>query len=127
IRQSVVPATDFAARALELMTTYDGAIDESLADALRSLGGRGINATDFDWAKVPDHLRMNFAVIDRRGNVVRTGRDIVALQRELAGDVRQEIAAARARSLSGGQGSTAAYSNDAQVPLQDVGQSVQYG
>ena len=121
IRKSVVPATDFAARALEAMTPYDGAIDESLADALRSLGGRGINATDFDWTKVPDHLRMNFAVIDRRGNVVRTGRDIVALQRELAGDVRQAIAAASARSLRGGQGSTAASPLDAKVHQKGAG------
>ncbi len=98
IRKSVVPATEFAKRALERMRPFDGAIDVALADALRSLGGHGIDAADFDWSRVPDHLRMRFAVVDRRGEVLRSGRDLVRLQQELSNQVTQAVATATARS-----------------------------
>ncbi|HIW95273.1 MAG TPA: ATP-dependent RNA helicase HrpA [Candidatus Corynebacterium gallistercoris] len=98
LRTTVVPATDFAAKAVEQMVPYDGAFDQSLADALRKLGGSGINATDFDWTRIPQHLRMQFAAVDRRGKVVDKDRDLGALQERLAGQVTQAIAQATARS-----------------------------
>ena len=100
LRTSVVPATNFADRALENMVPFEKPIDESLANALRQCGGRGINADDFDWDRVPDHLRMNFAVIDRRGHVLESSRDLAKLQQSLAGEVHQAIATATARSAS---------------------------
>lgn len=101
LRRTVVPATDFARHALDRMTPFDGAIDEALADALRLLGGSGISASDFDWSRIPDHLRMNVAAIDRRGKIVDKDRDLTALQDRLSGQVTQAIAQASARSLSG--------------------------
>lgn len=100
LRKSVVPAVNFAERALEKMTPFQGPIDEALADALRSLGGSGINADDFDWSRVPEHLRMQFAAIDRRGKVVRKGRDLSSLQQQLTGQINQAIAQATARTAS---------------------------
>jgi ATP-dependent helicase HrpA len=97
LRTTVVPAGEFARAALQRMTPFDGAVDEALADALRSLGGSGISASDFDWSRVPDHLRMIFAAVDRRGNTVARSRDLADLQRELAGEITQSIAAAAAR------------------------------
>lgn len=102
LRRSVVPATDFAEHALQRMTPFDGAIDAALADALRSLGGSGISASDFDWSKVPSHLRMNVAAIDRRGHVVDQDRDVNALQQRLTSQVTNAIAQAAARSLGSG-------------------------
>ena len=106
LRRTVVPATDFARHALERMTPFDGAIDDALADALRSLGGSGISATDFNWSRVPDHLRMNVAAIDRRGKVVDTSRDLKELQDKLSGQVTQAIAQATARSAQSGPSPT---------------------
>jgi ATP-dependent helicase HrpA len=100
LRTTVVPAGEFARAALQRMTPFDGAVDESLADALRSLGGSGISAGDFDWSRVPDHLRMSFAAVDRRGNTVARSRDLGNLQRELAGEITQSIAAAAARGTA---------------------------
>ncbi|WP_151902846.1 ATP-dependent RNA helicase HrpA [Corynebacterium urogenitale] len=102
LRRTVVPATDFARRALQSMTPFDGPIDEALADALRSLGGSGISSSDFDWSRVPDHLRMNIAAIDRRGKVVDSSRNITELQERLSGQVTQAIAQASARSNPAG-------------------------
>ncbi|WP_313770428.1 ATP-dependent RNA helicase HrpA [Corynebacterium anserum] len=100
LRRTVVPATDFARTALERMVPFDGPIDEALAGALRCLGGTGIQADDFDWSRVPDHLRMNVAAIDRRGKVVDKDRDLEALQSRLAGQITRAIAQASARSFS---------------------------
>lgn len=102
LRKSVVPATNFAQAALDRMTPFDGPIDRALADALRGLGGSGINAEDFDWARVPEHLRMQFAAVDRRGKVVRKDRDLDSLQQQLTGQINQAIAQATARASAQG-------------------------
>lgn len=97
-RRSVVPAPDFAARALNMMTPYARPLRESLADALRQLGGSGINAADFDVAKLPAHLRFNFATIDRRGDVTDQDRDLVALQKRRSGQVTNAVSKAAGTS-----------------------------
>ena len=103
LRKSVVPATNFARGALERMNPFDGPIDLALADALRSMGGSGISPEDFDWARVPDHLKMQFAAVDRRGKVVRKGKDLDLLQQQLTGQINQAIAQATARASVQGE------------------------
>lgn len=100
LRTTVVPAGEFARAALERMTPYDGSVDEALADALRGLGGSGISASDFDWTRVPNHLRMAFAAVDRRGKVIARSRDLPALKQELAGEITRSIATVAARQSS---------------------------
>ena len=100
LRKSVVPAVNFAEQALDRMTPFQDPIDDALADALRSLGGSGINSDDFDWTRVPEHLRMQFAAVDRRGKVVKKGRDLSSLQQQLTGQINQAIAQATARTSS---------------------------
>ncbi|MDN5682882.1 ATP-dependent RNA helicase HrpA [Corynebacterium glyciniphilum] len=101
LRTSVVPAAQFARAALDRMTPYDGPVDQALADALRSLGGTGIGATDFDWNRVPAHLRMTYAAVDRRGKVIAASKDLGELQERLSGEITQSIASATARSSQG--------------------------
>lgn len=98
LRTSVVPASNFASAALKRMVPFDGEFGFALAEALRELGGQGISAQDFDWSRVPGHLRMQFAAIDRRGNVIEKSRDLKYLQNKLAGQVTSAIAQAAARS-----------------------------
>lgn len=101
LRVSVVPAAQFADAALERMVAFEGPITTALADALRALGGRGIDADDFDVTRIPDHLRMTVAAIDRRGNIVDSDRDIPALVARRTREINQAIAAASARGLRG--------------------------
>ncbi|MGJ0182664.1 ATP-dependent RNA helicase HrpA [Corynebacterium glyciniphilum] len=101
LRTSVVPAAQFARAALDRMTPYDGPVDQALADALRSLGGTGIGAADFDWDRVPAHLRMTYAAVDRRGKVIAASKDLGDLQERLSGEITQSIASATARSSHG--------------------------
>lgn len=102
LRTGVVPAGEFARAALTRMTPYAGPVDVALADALRGLGGSGISGSDFDWSRVPDHLRMGFAVIDRRGQVVARSRDLDQLRQELAGEITRSIASVAARKSTVG-------------------------
>ncbi|WP_231699704.1 MULTISPECIES: ATP-dependent RNA helicase HrpA [Corynebacterium] len=97
LRTSVVPANQFAEQALKRMVPFDGPIDVALADALRQLGGVGISASDFNWERVPDHLRMQFAAIDRRGKVVKKSRVLADLQTSLKAQVTSAVAQASAR------------------------------
>ncbi|MDK8819885.1 ATP-dependent RNA helicase HrpA [Corynebacterium amycolatum] len=99
LRKSVVPAPDFARRALETMTPYSGRFVDVFADALRRLGGSGINGADFDPSKLPAHLRFNYAVIDRHGNIVDQSRDLAPLRAKHAATVSTAVSK-RAKSAA---------------------------
>jgi ATP-dependent helicase HrpA len=59
---------------------------------VRTVTGVAVPAGAFDAAKVPAHLRVNFAVDDERGTTLATGKDLDALRAELAPKVRAAIA-----------------------------------
>ncbi|MET7639105.1 ATP-dependent RNA helicase HrpA [Streptomyces sp. NPDC005438] len=77
VRRNCVPAPNFAERFLAVRPGPDEAAPEPLTSALaRELGrmtGARISAEDFDWSKVPDHLRITFRVVDERGRPVTSG------------------------------------------------------
>ena len=91
LRRTVVPAPEFAERAIDRLIPYEGTITQQLADVLRELGGQGINATDFQASKLPAHLRMNYGAIDKRGNIVDSNRDLAALVRRQAGHIKSSV------------------------------------
>ena len=91
LRRTVVPAPEFAERAIDRLIPYEGPITQQLADVLRELGGQGINATDFQASKLPAHLRMNYGAIDKRGKVVDSDRDLAALVRRQAGHIKSSV------------------------------------
>lgn len=94
IRRSVVPAPDHARAALATIGPEDGPLDEALARALRERVGAPVAAADFDWARVPDHLRMTFRVEDHRRRRLAEGKVLGELQTQMAGRVRSTIARA---------------------------------
>ena len=112
LRKTVVPAPDFAERALEAIREKqddDGTGEsdlretpfaEALADALHSVGGRGINGTDFNPSALPEHLKVTFAAIDRRGKVVDHDTDLGALKRRQAGKIKSSVSKAGRTSES---------------------------
>mgnify|MGYP002648359236 FL=1 len=68
-----------------------GAAAQQLADVLRELGGHGINASDFQPDKLPDHLRMNYAAIDKSGTIIDSDRDLAALRERQAGHIKSSV------------------------------------
>ncbi|WP_288831493.1 ATP-dependent RNA helicase HrpA [uncultured Corynebacterium sp.] len=94
LRRTVVPAPDFAARALPKLIPHASPLVEQLAEVLRSLGGSGINATDFRPEALPAHLRITYAAIDKRGNTIDTDKDLGALKTRRAGQIRSSVSKA---------------------------------
>ncbi|SDL77365.1 ATP-dependent helicase HrpA [Corynebacterium mycetoides] len=97
LRRSVVPAPDFARMALarlEPSGTPSTPLTDDLAEALRALGGAGINASDFRPEALPDHLKVTFAAVDKRGRVIDHDKDLSALKRRQAGKIRSSVSKA---------------------------------
>ncbi|SDM03029.1 ATP-dependent RNA helicase HrpA [Microbacterium azadirachtae] len=101
IRRHVVPAADWAERfgaelAPDAPEAHSGlpprSLREALARLIQPLANQPMSAADFDLERVPAHLRMNFRAVDERGRVVGSGRELVALQRDLADRSRASVA-----------------------------------
>ena len=95
-RRNFVPTPDHALAALASADPVAGYISDELGRALRELTGVRIPADEWDWSRVPDHLRITFRVEDRGDNVVGEGKELVALQEQLAPQVRQTMQRAAA-------------------------------
>jgi ATP-dependent helicase HrpA len=91
VRRHFVPAPDHAMAALAQCDPQAGALTDELARALHSQTGFRVDAGDWDWAKVPDHLRITFAVESAPGRVVASGKDLEALRVVTAGAVRTRM------------------------------------
>lgn len=100
IRTSVVPAPDFAQRALELLDTQEPSLVDAFANALQSLGANGVNGSDFNPNRLPAHLRVTFAAIDRRGDIVDHDKDVEVLKRRQAGKISSSVSKAGRASES---------------------------
>ncbi|MCP1387235.1 ATP-dependent RNA helicase HrpA [Corynebacterium sp. TA-R-1] len=97
LRRTVVPAPDFAARALphvqELAEDKEELpLKDALSQALKTIGVNGIDGTDFNAAALPPHLKVTFAAIDRRGDVIDHDKDLNQLKRRQAGKIRSSVA-----------------------------------
>lgn len=91
LRRSVVPAPEFAERALPLLHPYHSPLAEQLADTLRGFGGSGISAEDFRFDALPNHLRVSFAAVDKRGQIIDRDKDLNALRGRQAGHIRSSV------------------------------------
>lgn len=94
IRRNFVPAPNYAAAFLadcSAETIATKPLLTALSDKLRRMTGVTIDPSAWDIEQLPHHLRMNFAVMDEHGNTLAMGRDLVRLQEQLQGNVKQAI------------------------------------
>jgi ATP-dependent helicase HrpA len=94
LRTNFVPVPDWADAVLDRIPARRGPLPDAVAGELRRLTGTVVPRDAFQPAQVPDHLRMNFRVVDEHGAVVGEGRDLPALQKALAPKVQATISAA---------------------------------
>ena len=97
VRKSLVPAPDVA-RALvaDLDSHADPLRDDlpqALSAAVRRVRGTVVEPVLWQLDAVPDHLRMDYRVVDARGAVMGAGQDLAVLQTRLAQANRAAIAA----------------------------------
>jgi len=95
-RRNFVPTPEHARAALASADQAGGYICDELGRALRELTGVRVPADEWDWSRVPGHLRITFRVEDGRGNVVGEGKELAALREQLAPQVRQTMQRAAA-------------------------------
>ncbi len=83
IRTSFVPAPDYAQAAFSaLRSRRTGSLLEALADYLGKQSGLQVSHHDFQLDTLPEHLRMNFRVVDSAGKEVVMGRDLAELRQK---------------------------------------------
>jgi ATP-dependent helicase HrpA len=95
LRRHFVPAPDTARAVLAGITsrsTAEGPLLEAVQRELCLHSGVLVPLAAFDLDKVPLHLRVTFAVEDAGHGVVARGRDLSALQAQLAGPARAAVA-----------------------------------
>jgi ATP-dependent helicase HrpA len=90
-RRSFVPTREHALAALASADVSAGHITDELGRALLQLTGVPIPTDQWDWSRVPDHLRITFRVEDGGGKVVGEGKELSTLQEQLAPQVRQSM------------------------------------
>ncbi|WP_043265028.1 ATP-dependent RNA helicase HrpA [Streptomyces sp. CT34] len=111
IRRNYVPAPNFAARFLDTTVPLQGALTSSLAAGLQRMVGVPVEAADFDTARIPDHLKITFRVVDERRHKLAEAKDLEALRLQLKPKTRAAISRAfeqaaerPARDGKGGRG-----------------------
>jgi ATP-dependent helicase HrpA len=105
IRRNYVPAPNFAKRFLDAAVPLQEPLTVTMARELKRMVGVPFEADDFDWAKVPDHLRITFRIVDERRRKLAEDKDLEALKLRLKPKARQALsqAAAATASREGGE------------------------
>jgi ATP-dependent helicase HrpA len=99
LRRSFVPIPDTARAVLAELVPGQEPLLEGVQRELQRQTGVLVPIDAFDLTKLPAHLRVTFLVEDSSGQVVASGKDLPALQAELAAPVRAAVAAAVADEL----------------------------
>jgi ATP-dependent helicase HrpA len=94
IRRSFVPAPNYAKTLLGRVVTREGGLLDSLEHEMRLMGASSLDRSDWDLARIPEHLKMTFRIVDDRGGAVAEGKDLEALKLRLKVRVRESISAA---------------------------------
>jgi ATP-dependent helicase HrpA len=87
-RRSFVPIPDYADACLKEMAPGDKPLTRALAEQLKRLTGAYIPEDAWRPEELPDHLRMNFRLLDETGRRIADGRDLVRLRQEYGGKAK---------------------------------------
>ncbi|MEU6308988.1 ATP-dependent RNA helicase HrpA [Streptomyces chartreusis] len=105
IRRNYVPAPNFARRFLDTSVPLQEPLTVTMTRELKRMVGVPFEADDFDWAKVPDHLRITFRIVDERRRKLAEDKDLETLKLRMKPKARQALsqAAAATASREGGE------------------------
>ncbi|MFE3413326.1 ATP-dependent RNA helicase HrpA [Streptomyces mirabilis] len=105
IRRNYVPAPNFAKRFLDQAVPLQEPLATTLARELKRMVGVPVTADDFDWSRVPDHLKITFRIVDERRRKLAEDKDLSTLQLQLKPKARKAIsqAAAATAEREGGE------------------------
>ena len=101
VRRNIVPAPDHARQVLPHLDPSSGPLTDALARELRELRGVVIETADWDWTRVPEHLRMTFRVVDDKGKTVAESKDLAKLKERLKPKTTAAISKVASKAVSG--------------------------
>jgi ATP-dependent helicase HrpA len=112
LRRNFVPAPNYADALLQVLVAPEQAFAEparmapakqppkqhtaptllaAVSQALRKMTGTSIPEDAWQLSDLPAHLRMNFKVLDDKGQLIAQGRSLALLKQQLQGDVQQTL------------------------------------
>ncbi|WP_324783061.1 ATP-dependent RNA helicase HrpA [Streptomyces sp. H51] len=96
VRRHYVPAPNYAKAFLERAVPLQEPLTVTMARELRRMVGVPFEAEDFDWSRVPDHLRVTFRIVDERRRKLAEDKDLEALRLRLKPRARKALSQAAA-------------------------------
>ncbi|MER7055185.1 ATP-dependent RNA helicase HrpA [Streptomyces sp. NPDC000351] len=105
IRRHYVPAPNYAQAFLDRAVPLQEPLPVTMARELKRMVGVPFDAEDFDWSRVPDHLKITFRIVDERRRKLAEDKDLEALKVRLRPKARKALsqAAAATAERSGGE------------------------
>ncbi|MER7738365.1 ATP-dependent RNA helicase HrpA [Streptomyces sp. NPDC096538] len=105
IRRNYVPAPNYAKAFLERAVPLQEPLTVTMARELKRMVGVPFEADDFDWSRVPDHLKVTFRIVDERRRTLAEDKDLEALKLKLRPKARKALsqAAAATAQRQGGE------------------------
>ena len=100
LRRELGPVPDAVRKIVAGLQPSSGPLDEAVAAGLRRTAGVQVPPGALDVTRLPDHLRITFRVTDGE-RTLGAGKDLGALQRALAPEVRRVVAASAGLERSG--------------------------
>jgi ATP-dependent helicase HrpA len=94
LRTNFVPVPDWADAVLDRVPARRGPLPDAIGNELRRLTGTIVPRDAWRPDQVPDHLRVNFRIVDEQGKTLGEGRDLEVLRRSLAPKVQATISKA---------------------------------
>ncbi len=128
IRKNVVPAADYARIFVDELAAAEsradgqalGGITDRLAAVIAARTHMSVTAADFDWERVPGHLRLAFRVVDDSGRTLGSGKDLASLQQRFD-EVAKASVARMAAEAAASPASAAAVASPHPAPRRDRG------
>lgn len=105
VRRHYVPAPNYAKAFLDRAVPLQEPLSTTMARELKRMVGVPFEAEDFDWGRVPDHLKITFRIVDERRRKLAEDKDLEKLKLRLKPKAREALsqAAAATAERQGGE------------------------
>lgn len=94
-RRNFVPAPNYADALLQRFADKEietsTPLIEAMTEGLFRMTGSRVEQSDWQPNQLPDHLRINFRVVDENNKIVAQGFDLTELQEKLSGRVKETL------------------------------------
>ncbi len=90
LRKSFVPVPEYADACIQRMQPGDRPLIRELGEQLKAMTGVHVPEDAWDEGALPEHLRMGIKVVNDKGVVIATGRDLAQLRKKYTGAASAE-------------------------------------